>query len=468
MTMLHISLLVCLLPAAPLADVPQPPAPARAPARAEGLPEAAQLSVWSDPDFQRRFTESYLAETDVEPTVTLIEREDLEKVLKLRSDGRVDKAMDLLEKKRNPASSAVFDYMLAGIYFEQDDLDRAGSVYQAAVDKYPKFRRAWKNLALVRMRQNDCAGALPALTRVLELGGSDALTYGMLGFAYGTVGNQLAAESAYRMALLLDPQTRDWKTGLAYSLFEQRRYADASALLGSMISEEPDRADLWLNQGNAYLGLGEPLRAAENFEVVDRLGGSTRYSLNKLGDIYYNEGVYELASQSYLRAFALDPEQGLGQALQAARRLIARGALGESKEMLGRVQELTGKELGMEGRKQLLRLQARIAVAEGAGDEQARVLEEIVQLDPLDGEALILLGQHAAQNEHVEQAVFFFERAANLEEFEAEAKLQHGRMLVAESRYGEALPLLRRSLTLRPRDALTDYVKEVERIAQTH
>ncbi|MEM7516515.1 MAG: hypothetical protein AAF368_06300, partial [Planctomycetota bacterium] len=34
-----------------------------------------ELQIWNDPDFQRRFAESYLSETEVEPRVTIEERE---------------------------------------------------------------------------------------------------------------------------------------------------------------------------------------------------------------------------------------------------------------------------------------------------------------------------------------------------------------------------------------------------------
>ena len=119
-------------------------------------------------------------------------------------------------------------------------------------------------MALIYIRQSDFPKALPALTRVVELGGADSLTYGLLGFAYASVEDHLAAESAYRMAILMDPQTLDWKMGLARSLFKQERYAEAVALCDRLIADHPDRADLWLLQANAFIGLKQPLKAAEN------------------------------------------------------------------------------------------------------------------------------------------------------------------------------------------------------------
>ena len=47
------------------------------------------------------------------------------------------------------------------------------------------------------------------------------------------------------------------------------------------------------------------------------------------------------------------------------------------------------------------------------GIEAAAVLEQIVALDPLDGEALILLGQHYARIEQPERAIFYYEGKDN-------------------------------------------------------
>jgi tetratricopeptide (TPR) repeat protein len=427
---------------------------------------ASELAIWNDPDFKKRFAESYIAETEIEPRVTAVERERMMDVLDHISSDRMDKAVALLEKHRGEVASAVFDFTLANVYFQQERNDEASAAYRIAVEKYPRFRRAWRNLGLIHVRQGDFESAARALSRVIELGGGDAVTYGLLGYAYTNIENNLSAESAYRMATLLDPDTTDWKMGLARSFFKQERFADAAALCGNLIAEQPDRADLWLLQANAFIGLKQPLRAAENFELVDRLGKSTADSLNMLGDIYVNEEIYELAVNAYIRAMEMNPEDNPRRVIRAAKVLTARGALGESHRLIETVESLKGDGLEIEDRKDLLRLRARLAVAEGAGDEEARVLEEIVQLDPLDGEALILLGQYSNRSGDHEKAVFYYERAAGIEAYEADAKVRHAQLLVGQGKYAEALPLLRRAQTLKPRDNIQEYLEQVERVAQ--
>ncbi len=79
------------------------------------------------------------------------------------------------------------------------------------------------------------------------------------------------------------------------------------------------------------------------------------------------------------------------------------------------------------------------------GEEEIRMLEEIVALDPLDGEALILLGQHCA-----------------------DALVRHAQLLVQQTKYAEALPLLRRAQDLKSREDVQKYLEQVERVARSH
>lgn len=278
------------------------------------------------------------------------------------------------------------------------------------------------------------------------------------------MGNDISAESAYRMAVLLDPDTMDWKMGLARSFFKQKRYADAVALCDTMITNQPDRTDLWLLQANAFIGLDQPLRAAENYELVDRLGGSTPDSLKMLGDIYINQDLFDLAVASYISAMEKDANGDVSRAIRAAKVLTSRGAQDEARLLIGRIQALHGERLAVDDKKDLLKMQARLAVAEGSGDEEAAALEQIVALDPLDGEALILLGQHAGRAGDLQKAAFYYERAAGLEDFEADAKVRHAQLLVQQGKYAEALPLLRRAQLLKPRENVQKYLEQIERV----
>jgi tetratricopeptide (TPR) repeat protein len=425
----------------------------------------AELDVWTTPSFKEQYAKSYQSETDIEPKVPESEKKVLQEIVNALGAEQVDKAVALLESNGGPTASATFDFMLATIRSQRDQAEEAVAGFRTAVAKFPKFRRAWRNLGLLEFRAGRHEAAVRSFTKVVELGGADALMYGLMGYANSALERHLEAETAYRNAALLDPNTPDWKYGLARSLLKQRRFADAAALCENLIAATPDRAELWLLQAGAYLGLEKPAKAAENFELVDRLGKSTADSLNTLGDIYVREELFDLAVSAYVRSLDRAPDAKPERALRAARVMASRGALADVRTLLARIEAHPGATFDAAEKKDLLRLRARLAVAEGAGEEETKALQEIVALDPSDGDALLQLGRRAAKAGDTDRAALLYERAAAVEAFEADAKLAIAQLYVGQGRYVDALPHLRRAQAVKPRDNVAQYLTQVERAA---
>ncbi|MFM9170364.1 MAG: hypothetical protein ACKOTD_09675, partial [Phycisphaerales bacterium] len=64
------------------------------------------------------------------------------------------------------------------------------------------------------MRKNMLEDAIAAFNRMIELGGADAYSYGLLGFCHSSRQDYQPAEAAYRSALLLQPENVEWRLGL--------------------------------------------------------------------------------------------------------------------------------------------------------------------------------------------------------------------------------------------------------------
>ena len=420
------------------------------------------LTVWSSASFQEEFARSYLAVSDVEPPINPDELEAMQEILSLLSANDLAGAEASLIRQRTERSSAVVDFHLANIYLQTERYDEAAAVYQVAIGKHSRFLRAYKNLGVAQMRRSEWKGAAEALTQVIALGGADKQTYGLLGFAYNSLGNSLSAESAFRMAILMDPESLEWKMYLAQTFLQQNRYSDAAALLEQLIEKYPDNTLLWLQQANAFIGLEQPMRAAANFELIDHMGQSTVETLNMLGDIYVNEGLYDIAVRSYIRAMELRPEVGPGRAVRAARVMLANAANEDTTQLLDEIELMHGTAMDAAGPKELLKLRAIIATNTGATDDEVRILKEVIELDPLDGEAMIALGQYYRGIGELETAVFHFERAAAMETHERMAKLYHAQLLASERKFAEALPLLRRVQQIRHDERVQQYLNSVE------
>jgi len=427
-------------------------------------------SYWNSEEFQKRFLGTYGQNSEIEPEIPEEQFEIMQAVQGLMSEDTESATVELellLLDDPDEELSGQFDFILANLFFQADENKKAIKWYQSAVDKFPKFRRAWKNLGLVYAKAGQIDKSIKPFTEAIALGENDALTYGLLGVALLQKEDYLSAESAYRTALLFEPDTLDYKLGLAKAILQQQKFGEASALTAELIKNYPDKEEFWLMQANAYLGLNQPMKAAENFEILDRMGKASADSLNLLGDIYTSQEMMSLAANAYSRALSANTSGDPSPALRAAKILAGRSAYNEAKTLIANIKKIAGDRLNKEQTKDLLKTESRIALAEGADEEAVKVLKETIEIDPLDGDALLLLGQHYQRYDEPEQAQRYFERAVDLEDFEADASVRLGQLFVAQKKYSEALSFLRRAQDIKPRDSVGQFLAKVERLAKS-
>jgi tetratricopeptide (TPR) repeat protein len=424
-------------------------------------------ALWKDPTFQKQFVGSYGISAELEPRVTPEEVAVLERVRPLMGTN-LRKAAQMLESETKPNSSAMLDFNLGSLYFQQDQMDKALKRYRRAVEKFPSFRRAHRNLGMIHARDGRYDEAISSFTRMIELGGGDAYSYGLLAFAFAAKEDYLAAEAAYRNALLLQPDNTDWRLGLTRCVFKQQKFEDAVALLDVLIQHYPEKPEFWLLQANAFLGLKKPLKAAVNLECLDRMRKATPENLVLLGDLYLGEDLADLATQAYALALAGDPPLPAARLIRCTQQLAAKGAFTQARFVNTRLRAAREKSMEPADRAQLAKLDARIAMAQGGeGPDLVRALEETLKLNPLDGDALLLMAQYYSRKNETERAVLNYERAAEIPEFEVQAKTRHAQLLVGAGRFNDALPLLRRVQEVKPREEIARYIEQVERIARS-
>ena len=448
----------------------QAPADIAAGGAATSFQKEELAKVWNDPIFQKQFVAGYGVNAEIEPRVTKEEVAILEKVRPMMADSLPTAEAELL-KAMKPDCSPILDYTLGGILFQQDKLPEALQSFRKAVEKFPTFRRSFRNIGLISVRNGDYEGAIGAFNKMIELGGADPYSYGLLGFSHASRQDFQPAESAYRNALLLQPDNVEWRLGLTRCVFKQGKFDDAAALLDVLITNYPEKSDFWMLQAHTFLGMKQPLKAAMNLEAMDELGSSTLDSLYTLGDIYLTESLPELAFGAYARAVAMTPEQPVARAMRSAEQLAARGGMGQARKLVEAIRTAKKDQLDDADKRKILKLDSRLAMATGnGGAESAAMLEEIIRLDPLDGEALMLLAQHYAstgKEGDVDRAMLYYERAAGIDQFAANAKVRHAQIFVSQSRFSEAIQLLRQAQEIKAREDVARYLEQVERIAKS-
>lgn len=423
-------------------------------------------SIWNDPEFQRRLVGSYGFASEAEPR---LQPEELatyrQEVVPLLTNSEPQKIIASLQKLAKPKASAVFDFTLGNVYFQNDDLTNAVKSFEAALAKFPDYRRAQKNLAFALVRGGKYAEAIKPLTRTIALGDADGKVFGLLGFACMDQGRYVSAEAAYRQALIFEPDNLDFKLGLVKCSLSAANYDYALGLLDELIRQYPERDSLWSLQANIYIQKDRPRRAAVSLEMLRRLGKATAPNLFLLGDLYMAQAARDLALGAYLEAIDKDGGQNLAKALRPAQILVSRGAWDEARKLFAKIRGAGGGLTGADELK-LLKLESRVAMATGEGEKAIATLEQIIQKDPLDGEALLLAGDYYAKNGQREKAEFRYQSAANIPGYEVDACVKHAQLLVQSQKYAQAAELLRKAQKVKPRDNVQRYLEKVEQLAR--
>ncbi len=468
--LMALGLLIGLFPSPLFAAKPKAPeskTPAEAVAAFAPLPADHPLaSVWNDPDFVKRLFGSYGVLSEQEPRLNAEEQAFYRDTIVplLRDDPA--KAIAELSAKVKPESSAAFDYTLGNLRFQTDDLTNAVAAFERAVEKFPDYRRAQKNLGFALIRLGRYEEAVGSLSKTLSLGGADRKVCGLLGFAHMNLGRNLSAEAAYKQALLFEPDNVDFKLGVVKCQIALSQFDAALALLDELIGQFPGREALWALQANVYIQKEQPAKAAMNFEILRRMGKATAVQLGVLGDLYLAQEAKDLALAAYQEALEKDPAAGMTRALRSAELLVGRGALTEAKQMFAKVRSAGGEALGAAEELKLLKLEARVALASGEAESAIATLERVIEKNPLDGEALLLAGDYYARHDQKEKAAFRYETAAKLSGFEADALLKQAQLQVQGQKYVEAVDLLRKAQKIKPRDNVGRYLEKVEQLAR--
>jgi len=422
-------------------------------------------SIWNDPDFARRLIGSYGFASDAEPRLTPEEQAVYrDKIVPLLRDDP-KKAIGPLESLARPGASAVFDFTLGNIYFQNEDLTNAVKHFETALAKFPDFRRAQKNLAFALVRDGKYPETIKPLTRAIALGGGDGKVFGLLAFAYMNQNRFVSAEGAYRQALVFEPENVDFKLGLVKCTVATASYDQALALLDELVQQNPERDGLWTLQANIFIQKEQPAKAAISLEMLRRLGKATPQNLFLLGDLYMTQEARDLALSAYLEAVEKDDGQNPARALRPAQILVSRGAWDEARKLFAKIRS-TGTGLSAADELKLLKLESKAAMASEEGEKAITTLEQIIQKDPLDGEALLLAGDYYARHSQPEKAEFRYQTAATIQGFEPDAFVKHAQLLIQSQKYPQAVELLRKAQKVKPRDNVQRYLEKVELVAR--
>ena len=415
---------------------------------------------WDNPDFVDRFMGSYGVDTEKSPSLSRDEADVFRRVADVGY--KTSSAIEILRNAIDSDSSAAMDFALANFLLQSGDVTYAIESFTAAIRKFPNFGRAYKNIGLAYIQSRDYKKALPNLTKSLEILGGDGGLFGLIGYCHLNNENYGPALDAYKLALVFEPNSRDWRLGQLKALQNLGKYSEVENIIYNYIEEDPNEPEFWLQQANAFIAQKEYLDAAANFEVVKMLGGADSDMYTLLGDIYVNLDAPILALEPYTRALStgeVEPEDALKLAKILSRRLPAN----ELEIFLTKISETYDDNLSQESSLTLLTLKAANALSMDDKVGAMEMLTEVVSRDPLNGGALLTLGSYYIQENELEKALDYYERASKVEAVKVDALLGATRILVKRGKYLLAINRLKEAQSIKEQYFVAEYINTLEK-----
>ena len=427
---------------------------------------------FKDPKFIEDFVASYGVLPGVEPPLSDEEREILINIKELRAGqgpkvAALQLGQDILNMEGKSNGSLVFN--LGQFYLEMDNLAAAEKAYKMAIKKFPKYRRAHKNLGFLYLQQGKLDEASKPLQEALKLGDKSSTAFGGLANCYLSQNRLLAAESAFRQAFLLDPEKIEWRVGLIQVLVGLQKYNEASSMLDTLlsdssISDQQMKKQFLLEQARCFIGSGEPMKAASNIEIVRHMGIADSATLSRLGNIYMKEKLFVPALGAYLAALEKSEKSEFNRDFNIAKILVEYEAFDEAAKYVSALEEKA--ELDRVQNLTLLTMRAKIFRAQGKNEDAIKILDDVINDDPLNGVALVELANYNVDVKNQSKARFYFDRAVQVPEVAYEANISYARMLVRAMKYQEALPIIKAARDIKDSKGMERYYLQVERRAK--
>ncbi|MEO0416045.1 MAG: tetratricopeptide repeat protein [Verrucomicrobiota bacterium] len=241
-------------------------------------------------------------------------------------------------------------------------------------------------------------------------------------------------------------------------------YNAATKLFADLLVEKPNDSALWMNQAFALMQSKKADEAIANLEITRRMGKLGAEDQMTLGILLLGEGLLDSAMENFEKALKAEEPPKRPTSIGVLENLVNLRKWKQAKDWSEQV--VAAYEIKPAEVESLDRARALIELEIGDSEAGAKLVEALLEKNPLDGESLILLAKFREKQKRNEEAEMLLEQAAQFPEFAAEALKENGRLLVERGEFAEASQLLRRSLSLKPSESLAEYLNAVESLAK--
>lgn len=422
---------------------------------------------WKEEDFQNRFLGRYGVNGYTEPQMDVENYNTYEGVMALMEDRKqailyLQNSILVLDESGIQASAALH-FVLASLFYEEGEMQSAIEQYILAIRKHPSFLRAYANLGFTLMEVGESEKALPVLLKTVELGANESQIDGLIGRIY--VEKQLyeSGLTAFRNAMVFNPENNAWRFGILQCLIGLGRYEEAITMVDEAIAFDRRNPDHWKNRANLLLELERWDEAIVDLQVADSLGDATFATRHQLATLLFNKEIYGQASEWIARAGLLaDDFDSFDRLLTLAQSLSEVGLLAETVALLPDIESrAAGLGIALD-RSKIDRIRVALEFENGNHQEALSLVDALIEENPADGGLQLQRAQVLISLGREEEAILSYQIAATQKETTYVAHYENARLRLARGEIAEALALLRKAYTENPSESLRTQILTLE------
>lgn len=390
-----------------------------------GGPTAALLPQWTE------HLELFHA---IEPKLKKEDKELFEMVSPLLASNPQG-AIALIQKASREKRSPIFDFLLGNLLLSEDREAEGEAALHLCLKKFPNFKKAHRSLANLYAQRGEWAEAREHALVVISSGGVDGKLYGLLAYTHFEQEHFSSALSAYRMARMYQHDHLSYQKGELYCLVKLGLHEEVVTLSREILDRTSKQRDeqkksiqhkeLWLIQVNALLNMEKDLEALAILEWVDAQGLAQKSELSLLGRLYFNQSCISAAVDVFVRAMAAGASLNTFDVVLTS--LVQQGLSTEAGRLL-KAGEANYASSILANHEPWRMAEVQFLLQQGQSDRAEKQCRELLKRWPMNGSALMILAQHLLEKEKLDEARFYFERAALLENVQVQAWRALGRL----------------------------------------
>jgi tetratricopeptide (TPR) repeat protein len=376
----------------------------------------------------------------------------------------------------------------------------AERAFTTALQKMSDLVKAHQGLSLLYMQQQHYKKAQRHLIRTIELGHADEQIYGQLAFIHVKSHQPWSAIAAYRQALMLAPEQRQYQQGLLFSLISAGDFSQAIILLDELINKQPDNAQLWLQRGQIALQKFDNVQALVSIEIALKLSPKDTSNQLLAAQLHLVQGsseravsLVEQAVKQYSAKYSAQPlqqvtESSMSSGSVKSQQEIAKVMLQTLAWLVDKQQwslasefvETSKKLLGVNSKNDMTYsfltqdqaalfsvYTAQLSLEKGNVKQAMASLKNALKVNPTLGDALLSLANLYKKQQQFTQARLMYVRAQALPDYQFTAWLGLAQIEIDTNNYKTALVLLKKALRTQPsRQDLAVNIRALEKLVR--